>query len=1479
MSKQTSKFSINFNSNFKKKLFSGRFSRRQKKHKHENTPESDLGSDSGYVFMSDFENLDYQNNENESPLNHLKTYQHSKQDGNDLKNKELESILDYYNKSISKPKTPNKNSFLSQTSRFTQKLNIPTRKPSHNQDSYAKTLVPNTIPGEIKIDNDFIRRNPKASKRLGFISHDIPKTKNHSHKSNFIEYDSDSHSENLIKPPISSSKTKSIVNNWNPNLSSSDNNNTQTKTPRKYLPSISNSSHKSKSKNSNTSKSRKHKIKKNKTVGKLSSYDASILIKENINTLLKVPSEKLQSRFNSFKGSDSGYHPELNHISKDISSSSTHLFIVDTRSYAEYEEGHIISAISLAELKDKSIVKKGTAQLLTEYIQITSTDPKNTKSSKNITLLFYDDGNSENAWKQAVIYKELQISHTVFALYDGFSEFSKEYFHLCYYTNINNDEIDEYHNMVKKSLTTPNSNRGIDQYYKKSTPLKSKKSTLFSRKMNRPVSSVKLSSFPIPNWLKQRSGDDAFGISIASTFFSKIEQSENNRLKEIQEIKNNNSNMIADFSFDSGHSRIAHNRYPNILPYDHSRVIIGSGGSENDYINASHVGLPGGPQYIVSQGPMKTTVNDFWQMIWEKEIGVIVMLGELIENGREKCYQYWPKTFGIWKRCRINGKTENGGEPIISIRMEAGADDCNFPGITVRLFRVRLSINGVVTEKARLITQVHYWNWSDHSVPSNIQCFLRTIKLATCAMGNVTFNTSSIQSILVHCSAGCGRSGVFCAIDTALKLKKGNNPVIVEDYDPMYSIVSAMRRQRMGIVQSLEQFMFCYKALLSSFSEPTLPYPQLNVVSVPIEQLKLVVKWNRLRSKVFAPDSAHTVWIMVAFMEIASELKLVKKKLSYKYINNDSTCSLTEIERPFSTSCFVSRPPNEIESEIDLEELLDYSLSKTNDTSYQVQNFKTYQSGTLGASITSSYNDQELVKRAKTGPGITGYSSQGKVVYKNVERKDTNNEDSDMQRSRSLNVNVTTYKEAIISLNNDNDTPESLLDNTHISAINDSTSISGNIPNNKHITNHHDEIPNALPSENLLREQKENDMITLKKPKPKKRFGKNPNLVISLSPNTGDNILNPFPATPNIILTPKKTNNSAFNKPENAKSNLNPGKNFFSEFSEPVPPTPMANSPRFFKEKGMFIAGNKGLINKASKLPGNLSFNGTNKNNSYKTVNVSSGLNPKVTRVFSDNSAFKSKDISPENENNLITASETEPKSMIVLKSNKNLPFLESSIPPLSQFTKHNKSSNLGSGTKSSLSALNPNRNLYQPSPKSYDFGKKGHITPFPTFESAEQSFTQHDPYSGTTIGPGISQNYSNAGDATLFSKPTKVVSSRYSKSDPYSFDQAMAEDRVPETAPAYKNTFFRDSEMKNSSGDVSLYEDAISFPRLKPSPDPEPFLSGMTDYDKLYENQTINLSSLRSFDSYKSAKSTGASQNRNKIVAELFPLSSDEMF
>jgi protein tyrosine phosphatase len=230
------------------------------------------------------------------------------------------------------------------------------------------------------------------------------------------------------------------------------------------------------------------------------------------------------------------------------------------------------------------------------------------------------------------------------------------------------------------------------------------------------------------------------------------------------------------------------NRYVDVLALEQTRVQLVS----KDYINANQIKISDQLQYIATQAPLPATFVTFWNMIWEKNVRVIVMLTKLIEHRRVKANCYWP-SFEL---------DEEFGE--ISVRL-VNQFSPNENGIVIREFR--LSKRG----QHKTVMHLHYLDWPDFGTPTTdgFNTLMKLTEFYRDRYGNVLSPTDA--PVVVHCSAGIGRAGTFLAISAIRDMVKHGKDINVPE------IVNSLRRQRAGMVQTFEQYLFIYKYISESY--------------------------------------------------------------------------------------------------------------------------------------------------------------------------------------------------------------------------------------------------------------------------------------------------------------------------------------------------------------------------------------------------------------------------------------------------------------------------------------------------------------------------------------------------------------------------------------------------------------------------------------------------------------------------------------
>ncbi|XP_051533072.1 tyrosine-protein phosphatase non-receptor type 13 isoform X2 [Myxocyprinus asiaticus] len=225
------------------------------------------------------------------------------------------------------------------------------------------------------------------------------------------------------------------------------------------------------------------------------------------------------------------------------------------------------------------------------------------------------------------------------------------------------------------------------------------------------------------------------------------------------------------------------NRYKNIVPFDTTRVTLGKDGG---YINANFIKMPVKEEdfmYIACQGPLPTTLGDFWQMVWEQKSNVIAMMTQEVEGGKVKCQRYWPDT--------------PRSPEMVNDRLQITlVKDQHLDNFVIRLIEVK----DIQTNEIQRVTHLNYTGWPDHGTPTQPEQLLTFISYMR--------HIHQSGPIITHCSAGIGRSGTLICIDVVLGLISKDADFDISD------VVRTMRLQRHGMVQTEEQYIFCYQVIL-----------------------------------------------------------------------------------------------------------------------------------------------------------------------------------------------------------------------------------------------------------------------------------------------------------------------------------------------------------------------------------------------------------------------------------------------------------------------------------------------------------------------------------------------------------------------------------------------------------------------------------------------------------------------------------------
>lgn len=376
----------------------------------------------------------------------------------------------------------------------------------------------------------------------------------------------------------------------------------------------------------------------------------------------------------------------------------------------------------------------------------------------------------------------------------------------------------------------------------------------------------------LPKWLQYASAKKDEGKAVSERFL-KIEKHEQKRMQDALNVQVSYGTPRPDRPKHiqiAGIEKGSKNRYNNIFPYDHTRVKLQDVPQGTcDYINANHVKAQYcNRQYIATQAPIPATFNDFWRVVWEQDVRVIVMLTAESEGGQVKSHNYWtPGQYGPFKLKELSERTVSlepkktttktsqtapSARPSLGPRRSTtasvstttsstGAKSPSSKPSTIIVRHFAVSHSTQPFQAMREVTQIQYADWPDFGAPASPMDILGLVEQVNKYIGASSPSERSSPNgtapegqrpVLVHCSAGCGRTGTFCTIDSVIDMLKrqklsrndhssdrmdvdgGQDWVSRDDVDLVAQTVDDFRHQRLSMVQNLRQFVLCYESVL-----------------------------------------------------------------------------------------------------------------------------------------------------------------------------------------------------------------------------------------------------------------------------------------------------------------------------------------------------------------------------------------------------------------------------------------------------------------------------------------------------------------------------------------------------------------------------------------------------------------------------------------------------------------------------------------
>ncbi|ODV83807.1 hypothetical protein CANARDRAFT_237663 [[Candida] arabinofermentans NRRL YB-2248] len=504
------------------------------------------------------------------------------------------------------------------------------------------------------------------------------------------------------------------------------------------------------------------------------------------------------------------------------------LLVIDVRPFQDYCKSHIVGAVNLC--LPSTLLKRSTftldrciatltseeKALFTKYLQ---------RDMDNLpTLIFYDScTESSDTASLSISNLSSKFVNTqtwkapLYVMQGGFKEF--ELLHPAHVETGSHASMPKV--MVAPCRETPSSDQPPKIQISSLTHfrLPDTSNTPFFKSRHheellttRPDSTLHLNTSIttpdtniLPSWLFNVIGSD-LGASVLSSKFNCLQVQERERLNQALTRHCQATPSPETPYFSAGVELGRKNRYKDIFPYEHSRVKIQKYDAEDNeldqeesYINASYLHYPGSEnQYIATQGPLEETIGDFWKVAYDHKIPLILSLTAQRENEVEKCAPYWePGTYssnGVFINVEILEQVDN-----FKLTEESSCECC--------ARWIRLKIGDRPTHD---VLQIQILSWPDYGALISSKDL---ISLAFLKRHILEESGTCDVPTIVHCSAGCGRTGCFSAIDVVIDLMLSNVEQD-DEKDLAYDVISEFRSQRVSMVQNLRQYILIYDTIL-----------------------------------------------------------------------------------------------------------------------------------------------------------------------------------------------------------------------------------------------------------------------------------------------------------------------------------------------------------------------------------------------------------------------------------------------------------------------------------------------------------------------------------------------------------------------------------------------------------------------------------------------------------------------------------------